>query len=252
MTYLCMCFNLLIPGAIGGDALRIAYTTRTVPDRKAAVVLTIFADRFVGLYGLLALSLAGLLISFSAVLAVTTLKFMLVIIALLVVGGPLTAVLLLWLLVRIPRFQTYMESPPEGRLAEIVHAVVDGLKHFMEAKGKVLLAMFVSFLAHVVEVFALIWIAHGLGMLSLPPEGFFVAAPLAWVANVIPISPGGLGVGEAAFDQLSHWLEPVQTVAAFGTVFFINRIFQIVASLPGFIIYIFYKQQEAPSQPNPV
>jgi hypothetical protein len=29
-----------------------------------------------------------------------------------------------------------------------------------------------------------------------------VAAPLAMIANALPLTPGGLGVGEVAFDQV--------------------------------------------------
>jgi glycosyltransferase 2 family protein len=243
MTYLSVCFNLLVPGALGGDALRMTYTARSVPERKGAVILTIFADRVVGLYGLLALCLVGLLISLQLVLSVAALKFMLIIIAVIVVSGPVLALLLILLLPRIAWFRTYLDTPPKGRIDLGVHAVVDAVRHFLQAKGWLALSMFVSLLAQAIEVFALIWIAMGLGMMTIPVEGFFVAAPLAWTANIIPISPGGLGVGEAAFDQICHWLQPVQTATAFGTVFFINRIFQMIASLPGFVVYILYKQK---------
>ena len=33
---------------------------------------------------------------------------------------------------------------------------------------------------------------------------YWVAAPVALVANALPFTPGGLGVGEAAFDQLAR------------------------------------------------
>jgi hypothetical protein len=40
-----------------------------------------------------------------------------------------------------------------------------------------------------------------------------IAAPLALVANVLPFTPGGLGIGEAAFDQICRWLVPSPTSA---------------------------------------
>ena len=39
-----------------------------------------------------------------------------------------------------------------------------------------------------------------------------VAAPLAMVANILPFTPGGLGIGEAAFEQICRWLAPAATL----------------------------------------
>ncbi|MBF0382138.1 MAG: flippase-like domain-containing protein [Magnetococcales bacterium] len=245
MTYLCVCFNLLVPGAVGGDALRMGYAAQAVPERKGATILTVFADRFIGLYALLVLSFIGVLISFSAVMSVTPLKFMFFAVSIIVVGGPLAVVVLLTLLPRITWLRSYIDTPHPGRIWQTINTIIDAVRHFVSAKGKVILAIFFSMLAQIFQVISLVWIAYSLDMLTIPAENFFVAAPLAWVANVIPISPGGLGVGEAAFDQICHWMQPVEIVTAFGTVFFINRIFQMLASLPGFYIYIFYKHKKS-------
>ncbi len=243
MTYLTMCFNLMVPGAIGGDALRMTYSARSVPQKKAAVILSIFTDRFSGLYGLLALSLTGLLISWPVVATVAPLKYMLMVVAAIVVGGPVAALMALFFLSRLSSFREYLARPPESRSAQIIHTVVDAIRLYLKSKGALALSVLASFIAQIIEVCALIWIAMGLDMMTIPAEGFFVAAPLAWVANVIPIAPGGLGVGEAAFDQICHWLQPLESAMAFGTVFFINRVFQMLASLPGFVVYILYKQK---------
>ncbi|MBF0445519.1 MAG: flippase-like domain-containing protein [Magnetococcales bacterium] len=246
MTYLCICFNMLVPGAVGGDAMRMGYAAKAVPERRGAAILTVFADRFVGLYALLVLSLIGIFITFSTVMAVTPLKFMFFVVALIVVGGPLVVISLLILLPRITWLRNYIDTPRPGRVWHLINTVIDSVRHFVRAKSKLLLAMVFSVLAQVFQVISLIWIATNLDMMTIPTQSFFVAAPLAWVANILPISPGGLGVGEAAFDQMCHWLQPVQTATAFGTVFFINRIVQMTASLPGFLVYIFYKQKKTP------
>jgi glycosyltransferase 2 family protein len=243
MTYLCVCFNMLVPGAVGGDAMRMGYAAQAVPDRKGATILTVFADRFVGLYALLVLSLVGVLFALPTVMAVTPLKFMFFVVALIVVGGPLLVISLLILLPRIAWLRNYIDTPRPGRVWHLFNTVIDSVRHFVMAKGQLLLAMFFSILAQVFQVISLIWIAMNLDMMTISTQSFFVAAPLAWVANILPISPGGLGVGEAAFDQMCHWLQPVQAATAFGTVFFINRIFLMTASLPGFFVYIFYKKK---------
>ncbi|MBF0455267.1 MAG: flippase-like domain-containing protein [Magnetococcales bacterium] len=242
MTYLTICFNLFIPGSVGGDAFRMAYVAKQLPERRGVAILTVFADRVIGLYGLLCLCLVGLLLNGSLVFSVTPLLIMTLSVAALVVGIPVLLLFFLFFLPRIPRLRAYVQSPPANRMGRMVAALAETLRLFMAAKGLVLLALLVSVVGQAMGVFSLAWIAKGLDRMVIPLEGFFVAAPLAWIANVLPISPGGLGVGEAAFDQLCHWLQPVETAAGFGSIFLINRIVQMVASLPGLGVYILLRQ----------
>jgi uncharacterized membrane protein YbhN (UPF0104 family) len=51
-------FNSMLPGSIGGDAVKIVQICRLVPDRKAAAAATIFVDRFTA-FALLGVLAAG-------------------------------------------------------------------------------------------------------------------------------------------------------------------------------------------------
>ena len=51
-------FNLVIPGAVGGDVIKAAFLCRMQPDRKPQAVASMVLDRILGLLGLF--SLAGL------------------------------------------------------------------------------------------------------------------------------------------------------------------------------------------------
>jgi uncharacterized membrane protein YbhN (UPF0104 family) len=75
------------------------------------------------------------------------------------------------------------------------------------------------------------------------PEGvsllMALLIPLGFVANSLPLTPGGLGVGEAAFDQLFQ-------LAGFtgGAVALLGwRLLILLIGLPGLVVYIFAKQQ---------
>jgi uncharacterized membrane protein YbhN (UPF0104 family) len=71
--------------------------------------------------------------------------------------------------------------------------------------------------------------------------------PLGFVANALPLTPGGLGVGEAAFDQLFQ-------LAGFtgGAVALLGwRLLTLLIGLPGLLIYIFAKQQVIAPQVAP-
>ncbi|MEO5355225.1 MAG: flippase-like domain-containing protein [Magnetococcus sp. XQGC-1] len=245
MIYLTVCFNLLVPGSIGGDALRMGYLIREEgDDRKGAVILTILADRLTGLYSLFLIAFLASLANLPLLLAQLPTRILLLSLTLAALGGPLLALLLLWGVTRIPD----RPEPTTSRqgLAALLAQSLAAARSFRQAKGRLLAAVLVSLLAQTVEIAALLWVAQELGLLTAAADHFFVAAPVAWVANLLPISPGGLGVGEAAFAQVCQWLQPTATLAALGTPFLINRILQIAASLPGLWVYLTYR----PPQPE--
>lgn len=240
MVYLTVCFNLLVPGSIGGDALRLNYLVRQgASEQKAAAILTILADRLTGLYSLFLIALLASLANLPLLLAQLPTRLLVLSLALAVVGGPLFALLLFWGVGRLPGFQEG-EAPRSGLFALLAQTVL-AARSLQQAKGRVLAAVLVSVLAQTVEIGSLLWIARELGLLTSAADHFFVAAPVAWVANLLPISPGGLGVGEAAFAQVCQWLQPAATLTALGTPFLINRLLQILASLPGVWVYLTYR-----------
>ena len=55
----------------------------------------------------------------------------------------------------------------------------------------------------------------------------------------LPISPGGIGVGEAAFAQVMYLLNN-NILLQYASVLFIFRIFNMIYSIPGVIIYYLF------------
>ena len=251
MIYMTICFNLLVPGSIGGDALRLGYLLRKcAPDRKGAAILTILADRLTGLYSLFALALLAALFNLPRMLDLLPTRLLLYSLVLAVVGGPVVAALLFWGVERLPGVRQRLdrpataEDPPRRWLESALDQTAQAARLFRRAKGSLVAAVLISVLAQTAEIVALLWIAEGLGLLTTTADHFFLAAPVAWIANLLPISPGGLGVGEAAFAQVCQWLQPTAALAALGTPFLVNRFLQIVASLPGLWVYLTYRHGE--------
>lgn len=245
MVYLTACFNLLVPGSLGGDALRIGYTVRRCEaHQKGAAILTILADRLTGLYSLFVIAFLAALGNHALLLESLPTRMLFFSLLLVVVGMPLFAVLLFWGIDRLPRVRARLNHPTEGAthwLDTLLDQTALATRLFRQSKGRLLAAIGVSALAQTIEIVALLWIAHHLGLLENSVDHFFVAAPVAWVANLLPISPGGLGVGEAAFAQVCQWLQPTVTLTALSTPFLINRLLQMAATLPGLWVYTRYR-----------
>ena len=63
------------------------------------------------------------------------------------------------------------------------------------------------------------------------------------IVSKLPISPGGIGVGEAAFSQVMYLLNN-NILLQYASVLFIFRIFNMIYSVPGVIIYyVFLKKK---------
>lgn len=244
MIYLTACFNLLVPGSIGGDALRIGYVVqRSAANQKGGAILTILVDRLTGLYSLFLIAFLAALGNRTLLLEQLPTRMLFFSLLLVVVGMPLFAALLFWGIERLPGVRVRLNNPsnrPTHWLALLLDQTALATRLFRQAKGRLLAAVGVSVLAQTIEIMALVWIAQELGVLNNSMDHFFVAAPVGWVANLLPISPGGLGVGEAAFAQVCQWLQPHVTLTALGTPFLINRLLQMTASLPGLWVYMRY------------
>ena len=77
-----------------------------------------------------------------------------------------------------------------------------------------------------------------LDILSQYPSFFnnLISSIAVQIISVIPISPGNIGIGEAAFSQIMYLLNN-NILLQYASVYFIFRIFNMLYSVPGVIIY---------------
>src|SRR3989338_9027646 len=62
-------FNIVIPGTVSGDLVKVYYMTRR-KDKKMAAGFSVFMDRFVGLFMMVILTLAAVLLNYSFIQSV--------------------------------------------------------------------------------------------------------------------------------------------------------------------------------------
>jgi uncharacterized membrane protein YbhN (UPF0104 family) len=84
-----------------------------------------------------------------------------------------------------------------------------------------------------------------IGILNI--SDYVFAASLALVTNALPLTPNGIGIGEAAFDQICRWLEAAPSGAAYSSIFFAYRAVSIVAALPGLVSFAIYRGHDKQS-----
>jgi uncharacterized membrane protein YbhN (UPF0104 family) len=228
-------FNLVLPGGAGGDVVRIWFATHGNAGRRAEVVAVMLLDRLVGMFALilwplLALPFFGSVSGVPAVRALTTaagvaLAGMLGALAVVFSDRLRASALVRWTFSRLPF----------GGLAE---RIVDTVRAYRHRPGALLWASALSLLAHTFSIGATVVLAG-----VVLGEGFnrsvIMLIPLGFLANTLPLTPGGLGVGEAAFDRLFR-LAGLSN----GAVALIGwRLLSLVPAAMGLVVYLRGRRQ---------
>ena len=220
-------FSLLLPGLSGGLMARGYYVTREAPTAKVAGISTVLLDRAIGLYALLWLSMVSLLYLFwsqkaltAPILHVGSLSLLLMVAATLFFAA-------LW--ARRTRALALRLVPLRFR-----PPVETTLKTY-HARGRRLLGCFgLSLAAGIMAMGAFVVAGHIIGS-PITWEEAFAVCPLVYVIGSLPISPGGIGVGETAASVLFARFG-VETGA---TIMLTVRLWLLVLQLPGGLVYIF-------------
>ncbi len=185
-------FNGFLPGSTGGDVARAFYVARETHGQRTHAVMSIVVERLAGIAVLLMLTLAGLLASaeyyrLPLVLALT--------------GLLATAFLIVWIglpdlprLAHWPLIQRFVRHP---RVSPFVHKLYAALRLCHAQPRLILQLLGWSLLQHVCAIASWLTLAWGLGF-HLRAAPFLLLVPAVLTAQMIPITPGGLGVRESA------------------------------------------------------
>ncbi len=229
--------GVFLPGGVGGDVVRLFYVAKAAPGRGVTAAATLLIDRLLGLGGLLVVALGVFVWQMAAgSLPPILQQYGLAVLVVTVAGLAAVAGLMLFL------GRSALAGVPEatgrlGRLRGLFAAAAKDVALFRHALptlagGMVISIMGQAFTIAAVIVTASIFAAQGVGALD-----YALATPLAILANQVPLTPGGLGVGEGAFAQICRLLAP-DGQAPFATIFLTFRGFGLIAALIGGIAWL--------------
>ncbi|MEO5378844.1 MAG: flippase-like domain-containing protein [Magnetococcus sp. DMHC-6] len=241
ITYIGIFFNIFLPGGgLGGDALRMAYVVRASPFCRGAGILSIFTDRVVGLYSLFLFCFVSALFNITWVLNNASLFFLALAAALISLGTPLALMGIYWVLLRYPGL-IHGLAKRSSWLGRGIHALLEAIHAYRQSGWRMLLLMLVSMAGQVLGIVGITLVGWSMGVHILSFQEYAFVTPWTWIANILPLTPGGMGVGEAAFDQICQWVTKSESDIAYGTIFFVWRVLYMIGSLPGLVAYLFYR-----------
>jgi uncharacterized membrane protein YbhN (UPF0104 family) len=185
-------FNGFLPGSTGGDVVRAVYAAGAVPARAPEAVMSIVIERLAGVAVLLLLSAAGLLLTPGR-------RHLPLALALFACGAlpTLAALLALPEAGRVKRWPLVRHVAGVPRVAPLAHRLYAALRIGRSRPKLVLELAGWSVLQHAAAVASWLALAAGVGA-AVQPLPFVLLVPAVLTAQMLPLTPGGLGVREGA------------------------------------------------------
>ena len=243
LTMIGVLFNVVIPGAVGGDLIKGYYITRATGGRKTHAATSIAMDRVVGLLGLLFLSAAVVLANATEMLRDPAMRTLGALAVAGFVGGLAALCAALFAGERLSRW-TF--------LPRTVRDVFAALHEYRRNPAVVLNTLALSAFNQALTCCSYYLAMRSTGVTGLRMSQFFLIVPLGLVTTAVPISPAGIGVGQAAFFALFKIVAP--SYASAGTdAYTVFQAVYITVCISGLFWYLAYKHAELPpGTPPPV
>jgi hypothetical protein len=231
LTFLAQFFHAVVPGTWGGDLVKTYYVVRQTP-KKAAVLLSVFLDRLMGLTELALMAAVMLCVVLAA--GLETFEQMskpagLVAAVLAIVAAAVTFLL-------SARFRRLFHLDRLYRRLPIAHHIAaagDAARVYARHPGLMGWGMLLTVVAHVFFIGAICLMGVSL-RLPVPWYSYFVYVPLIYIVGAVPLTPGGVGVVEAGFGAAFAGLAAGQVLA----LALLARLIPMLWGLPGAIVLV--------------
>ena len=226
-----MFFNIFLPTIVGGDAVKALLLTRET-GAPARSTMSVFMERNVGLFALLAIATAAAFVA----PPVEVKGFNLLQLTLLVFAGFVAANVVLANRPAYRLVDYLVALTPLARIRSRAASLYEAVVPYREARwrGVVAAATAQSFLFQAVVILVVFLNANALG-LRVPVSALAVFVPLISLAGMLPVSVNGLGIREALYLLLFGQIGvPADAAVSMALLYFAVT---LAASLPGGVVY---------------
>lgn len=171
-------FNTLLPGLVGGDAVKAFYLYRHI-GKGGASLATVFMDRYMGLVAMAGIAIIGFIAGYSYIKDTE-----IVWVIPLFMISLFFASLILWRL-------------NWGRM-KFLSAFYMPLMEYKTRKGIIYKGLLLGFVVQFIGIISVFVLSLSIDF-TVPIIYFFIFIPVISVASAVPVSIAGLGIREAAF-----------------------------------------------------
>ena len=225
-------FSTFLPGAAGGDIAKLVYATKENHGRRAEVATVLILDRLVGLFSLILLPLLFAPFFPELLRSISVLRRLLYIDGLLAGSMLIGAALVMFFSATRDWASALLHRWPSVR--SLALRVLDAMAAHGKARGTLFFALVLSLFANLCLI-----VVTGLGLYAVNPASFsarlVLVAPMGHLVNSLPLTPGGIGVGESAFNSLFN----LTGMSGGAETLLCVRVWNITVGLLGLFVYFF-------------
>src|SRR3989339_49832 len=225
-------WGLFLPSSLGTDVVRGYYLVKNNGE-KSVSVSSIFVDRILGLFSLLLCSVVAVIIG-GDLISKVDIKFY--VLALFAVG--IFSFYLFQKEGTARILEKILKKIKHHKLAELFIKLHTSILEYKKHPGTLLSSFFLTVLAHATHVLIFYIVALAFNI-SVPLIYFFLFIPIITLIIMIPISIGGLGVGEGVFITFFSLVGISMSDCV--VMAFTNSIINILFTLSGGIVFLFFK-----------
>ncbi|HRZ86488.1 MAG TPA: lysylphosphatidylglycerol synthase transmembrane domain-containing protein, partial [bacterium] len=196
-------FNNFMLGLTGGDVVKAYYISRETQTKKAEAAITVLVDRIVGMFALISVAVVALLFHLGDPRLGKASNLILIMFA----AFSLSSLVFVRkdIVKKIPFFdQLYALIP----FRDMIHRLYHALYAYRDHKKVLLITFLYSIVLQVVMIFVTYGIGRAFGITQVPLYNFFLFIPIISTISALPISVGGLGVGESAYVYFFNIVYP--------------------------------------------
>lgn len=197
LTLIGIFFNFAVPGGVGGDIIKAFYFVKDHPESKMVAATSVLMDRVLGLYSMILMALLAMIFDWQHVQQNNSLHLLwTLVLTLFIVFTVLLGLIFSQKIYDQGLIKKLLAKLPfhskTGRIYESLHMYGRSIRY-------VIASVVISLLAQSFSILFMILAGTVSGLSTISWSTYFLVAPLGFMATAIPISPAGVGVGQAAF-----------------------------------------------------
>lgn len=225
-------FNFVMPGGVGGDLVKAGYLMRNYREQKWFIGWSILVDRILGMTALLLFSSITGIVFYQYLKPPLDVSFFTT--SVLIAAGFISVVLVLVVSPK-RKIESLLQAYP------VTAKTLLPLFYFFHRPKSIVVPFLLSFVSQGLVIGLGVFLAVYLEM-GFPIWMVLLVFPFGFLATILPISPAGIGVGQAAFYYL---FEQVAGQGSFGVlVITFFQAVQFLIGLVGGLLFVLYKDKE--------
>ena len=231
-------FNTAMPGAVGGDLIKVFYVIRENPAKgKSGAMVSILLDRLIGFAALFSIGFIVSLTNFDMIGQNPTLRPIIFALA--------SVLAMLALFFAIGLYDYPNQRDPFLKLFNarivgmpLIKSLYLALREYRHDKKGIFNCLLISLFNQLGGLLYTWGLACTLIKTTVPLSSIACIYPIASLTTALPIAPGGLGVGHVAFEKLFHMVGLSQGA----NIFNISSIRFLLLNMFGVIPYLFLRR----------